>query len=120
MRAMQSARLKSLAAYGLSLTLGVLGALLVSPHAGAGRATDHGRDAAAAAQVFLASLPEPLRRSARFPLDSPERRTWYFTPHERVGVSLLQLDPSQSDLLGPLLASALSDEGLLKARDVIK
>src|SRR5262245_26732290 len=113
-------KIARMAGVGLSLGLGALGALLVSPHAGAGRDDSHAREAASAAQAFLASLPEPLRKSASFPLDSPERRTWYFVPRERVGVSMLQLDNAQSELLGPLLASALSDEGLLKARDVIK
>jgi hypothetical protein len=35
-------------------------------------------------------------------------------PRERVGVPLLDLDDAQSELLGPVLASALSPEGLLK------
>ena len=39
---------------------------------------------------------------------------------ERVGVSLLKLDDAQSELLGPLLATALSPEGLLAARGVMK
>jgi hypothetical protein len=39
---------------------------------------------------------------------------------DRVGVSLLKLDDTQSELLGPLLATALSPEGLLAARGVMK
>ena len=39
---------------------------------------------------------------------------------ERAGVSLLKLDDAQSELLGPLLATALSPEGLLAARGVMK
>jgi hypothetical protein len=39
---------------------------------------------------------------------------------ERVGVSLLKLDDAQSEQLGPLLATALSPEGLLAARGVMK
>jgi len=38
----------------------------------------------------------------------------------RGGVSLLSLDDRQSELLGPLLATALSPEGLLEARGVMK
>ena len=81
----------------------------------------HGSEAAAAAaKAFLASLPADLRKQATFPLDSPERIDWYFVPRDRVGVSLLKLDDAQSELLGPLLATALSPEGLLEARGVIK
>ena len=35
-------------------------------------------------------------------------------------MSLLELDDTQSELLGPLLATALSPEGLLEARGVMK
>jgi Protein of unknown function (DUF3500) len=103
----------------LSLATGVLGALLVSPHAGAARA---GQDGAAeiAANAFLRSLPADLRKRASFPLDSPERTAWFFIPKDRVGVSLLELDDPQSELLGPLLATALGPEGLLEARGVMK
>jgi hypothetical protein len=107
------------AAIGLSLGVGVAGALLVAPHAGAARA---GQDGAAerAANTFLKSLPAELRGRASFPLDSSERTAWYFVPRDRVGVRLLDLDDQQSELLGPLLATALGPEGLLEARGVMK
>jgi len=107
------------AAIALSLGLGAAGALLIAPHAGAARA---GQDGAAeqAASSFLKSLPADLRNRASFPLDSSERTAWYFVPRDRVGVSLLQLDDKQSELLGPLLATALGPEGLLEARGVMK
>jgi Protein of unknown function (DUF3500) len=113
-------RITSMAGIGLSLAVGALGALVVSPHAGAGRAAAGDDSAAAAANAFLASLPADLRKTASFPADSPERTAWYFVPRERVGVPVLALDDAQSELLGPLLASALSPEGLLAARGVIK
>ena len=109
-----------LAGIGLSLAIGVLGALVISPDAGAGRAASADGSAAAAANAFLASLPADLRSKASFAADSPERTAWYFVPRERVGVSVLALDDAQSELLGPLLATALSAEGLLAARGVIK
>ena len=100
--------------------LGALAALLITPPAGAAKSA--GRDGAAetAAKAFLASLPANLREKASFPLDSSERRKWFFVPRDRLGVSLLDLDDAQSENLGPLLASALSPEGLLTARGVIK
>jgi len=113
-------RVARIAAVALSLSAGVIGALLVSPHAGA--AGGPGKDGAAetSAKAFLRSLPAALRNKATFPLDSPERLAWHYIPKERVGVSLLELDDPQSELLGPLLASALSPEGLLEARGVMK
>src|SRR6185436_16959255 len=91
-----------------------------SSTASAGRPTPHDGAAEAAANAFLASLPSGLRGQAVLPFDSPERVTWYYVPRERIGVSLLALDDPQSELLGPLLASALSPEGLLEARGVMK
>jgi hypothetical protein len=114
--ATRTARIAGLA---LSLGAGVAGALFVSPHAGAERT---GKDGTAeqAANAFLKSLPADLRKQASYPLDSPERTRWNFVPMTRGGVSLLSLDDGQSELLGPLLASALGPEGLLEARGVMK
>jgi hypothetical protein len=106
-----------IAAVALSLAVGAAGALL-APSADA--AYDRKDSGAAAADAFLKSLPKELRASAAFPLDSPERLAWHFVPKDRVGVSLLKLDDAQSELLGPLLATALSPEGLLSARGVMK
>jgi hypothetical protein len=112
-------RTARIAAITLSLAAGLSGALLVSPDAGAARS---GTDGAAeqAANAFLKSLPADLRKQASYPLDSPERTLWNFVPMTRGGVSLLKLDDRQSELLGPLLAAALSPEGLLEARGVMK
>jgi Protein of unknown function (DUF3500) len=108
------------AAVVFSVAAGALGALAISRHADAARITTQDGPPEAAARAFLASLPADLRRSASFPFDSADRTTWYFIPRERVGVSLLKLDDPQSELLGPLLATALSPEGLLEARGVMK
>src|SRR6187549_2269799 len=99
-----------IAGIALALAAGVAGALLVSPDAGAERA---GKDGAAelAANAFLKSLPAELRKQASYPLDSTERTAWNFVPMTRGGVSLLSLDDRQSELLGPLLATALGPEG---------
>ena len=106
-----------LVAVGLSLAIGATGALL-APSADAAREAD--KASAAAANAFLKSLTQELRSAASFPLDSSERLAWHFIPKERVGASLLKLDDAQSELLGPLLASALSPEGLLATRGVMK
>jgi hypothetical protein len=114
-------RIARIAAVVVSLTAGAAGALLVSPTDAAGTPNSPTSAAAAnAASAFLKSLPADLRVTAIFPLDAPERLVWNFVPMERVGVSLLKLDDTQSELLGPLLATALSPEGLLAARGVMK
>ncbi|HET7812551.1 MAG TPA: DUF3500 domain-containing protein [Steroidobacteraceae bacterium] len=113
-------RIARIAAVGTSLAAGVLGALAISPGAGAARPASHDGPAEAAANAFIASLPPALRAKATLPFESPERTAWYFVPRERIGVPLLELDDPQSELLGPLLATALSPEGLLAARGVMK
>lgn len=114
-------RIARIAAVVVSLTAGAAGALLVSPTDAAGTPNSATSAAAAnAASAFLKSLPADLRATATFPLDAPERLAWNFVPMERVGVSLLKLDDAQSELLGPLLATALSPEGLLATRGVMK
>ncbi|HEU4778743.1 MAG TPA: DUF3500 domain-containing protein [Steroidobacteraceae bacterium] len=110
-------RIARIAAAVMSLAAGAAGALLVSRTDAAGAAAT---DAAASANAFLKSLPTDLRTAASFPLESPERLNWNFVPMVRAGVSLLKLDDTQSELLGPLLATALSPEGLLATRGVLK
>jgi hypothetical protein len=110
-----------LAGLGIALVTGAVAALTLTPGVGAApRAGARDGEAEAAAKAFLASLPAELRGSAHFPFDSEHRTQWFFVPRERVGASLLVLDDTQSELLGPLLATALSPEGLLTARGVIK
>ena len=112
-------RIARMAGIGLSLAAGALAALLLSPDAGAARGDGSG-SAESTARAFLASLSGDQKKQATFTLDSRERLDWHFVPRDRVGISLLTLDGEQSELLGPLLASALSPEGLLEARGVIK
>jgi hypothetical protein len=108
-----------LGAMVLAVLAGGGAALVLTP---AEAAKSVARDGAAerAAREFLAALPPGLRKAASFPANAPERLAWNYVPMERVGVSMLELDDPQSEKLGPLLASALSPEGLLNARGVIK
>jgi hypothetical protein len=112
-------RIARVAAVTVALAVGATAALLLPPRADAARSGPDG-GAKAAANAFLASLPDDLRKQATFPFDSPERRAWYFVPRDRIGVNLLALNDTQSESLGPLLATALGPEGLLSARGVIK
>jgi hypothetical protein len=105
-------------AMAAAVVTGMAGALWLTPGNGASSAPVD--EAALAANSFLSSLPSDLLESTHFPLDSPERHDWHFVPRSRRGASLLQLDDTQAELIGPLLATALSPEGLLTARGVIK
>jgi hypothetical protein len=94
-------------------------ALTFSP-ADAARTGSADGDAEKAANAFLASLSAELRQKVAYPVDAKDRREFHFVPRDRIGASLLDLDGEQSEHLGPLLASALSAEGLLTARGAIK
>lgn len=95
-------------------------ALVLTPPADAAKPAVHDGSAERAARAFLATLSPDLRKTASFPVNSAERSAWHYIPKDRVGVSMLQLDDPQSEALGDLLATALSPEGLLTARGVIK
>jgi hypothetical protein len=109
-------RLGKILSIGFAATAGALGALWFTP-SDAARGQD---ESSAAANAFLHSLSRELRAETQFPLDSPKRFNWNFVPMARDGVSLLKLHDRQAELLGPLLATALSAEGLLSARGIIK
>jgi hypothetical protein len=111
---------KSIVVLSVAACMGVVAALLVPSPANAERAPSQNAEAARAGDRFLASLSPELRKKAWLPLDSPERLNWNFVPMSRAGVWLLDLDDTQAELVGPLLASGLSPEGLLSARGVIK
>jgi len=112
---MRSGRFRILGV-GIAVITGALGALWLSP-TDAARAQD---ESSAAANAFLKSLPRDLRAKTALALDSDKRFDWHFVPKSRDGVSLLELDDRQSELLGPFLATALSPEGLLSARGILK
>jgi hypothetical protein len=109
-------RIARFAVMGLAAATGALGALWFTP-SDAARGQD---EASSAANAFLKSLPRDLRAETQHPLDSAKRFDWHFVPKSRDGVSLLKLEDRQAELLGPLLATALSAEGLLSARGIIK
>lgn len=70
---------------------------------------------AEAAAVFLASLSSDQRSRSSFPVNSQQRLTWDYRPHERSGIAWRDLDRGQQKLAYALLASGLSRAGHLKA-----
>ena len=64
---------------------------------------------AEAASDWLASLSPDQRRKARFDFpDDDERTRWYYTPTERGGLPLAEMDSVQQRLAHRLIASGLS------------
>jgi hypothetical protein len=110
-------RIARLTATAVAIAAGIAGALWLTPSDAARGDRDAASDAASA---FRTSLPADLRAKAQFDMDSAARFDWNFVPKARVGVPLLDLDDKQAELIGPLLATALSPEGLLSARGVMK
>lgn len=72
-----------------------------------------------AAQNFLSSLTPEQRAKATFPLESEERTGWNFTPVERRGLPLKEMEPAQRHLAYALLGSALSQQGMSKALTIM-
>lgn len=78
-----------------------------------------------AASAFLEALPAGLRARAQWPFDAPgydgepERMRWYYTPNERAGVALADLDSGQQRLAHMLLATGLSAGGYVTAATII-
>lgn len=71
-----------------------------------------------AAQAFLSSLSPELKGKAEFAFTDAERENWKFTPQPRKGVSIEMLDDRQQELAKKLLATVLSEQGILKANTI--
>jgi len=74
---------------------------------------------ATAAQAWLQTLGDDLRKKGQRPFDDAERRNWHFVPKTRKGVALKEMDAAQRLAAHSLLRSALSEQGYLKATAVM-
>lgn len=74
---------------------------------------------ATAANAFLTSLNPDQSAKARFPFDADERENFHFIPKERKGIPYADLSPEQKTLSRNLLASGMSEKGLLKVETII-
>jgi hypothetical protein len=73
-----------------------------------------------AAASFLAALSDDQRSMASLSFDDEaERRSWFYTPVERQGLMLKDMDATQVDLAQRLLATGLSGTGVHKAKTII-
>jgi hypothetical protein len=68
---------------------------------------------------FLDALDAQQRTRAQFPFDSKERLNWNFVPMSREGVPLAELTATQRSLIDPMLQSALSAQGVARAKSII-
>ena len=64
-----------------------------------------------AARAVLATMTPEQKSRAHLPFADAARADWHFTPRERPGVSLLDLDAEQRVAVGLLLRAALGDAG---------
>lgn len=75
---------------------------------------------ATSATAFLELLEESQTSKATFPFESENRTDWHFFPKNRRGLSLRDLDETQTKLLWKFLEAALSESGIEKTRGVIE
>lgn len=74
---------------------------------------------AEAALAFLGSLDKEQQARARVAFDNPERENWNFIPKQRAGLPWGELRTHQQPLAMALLASGLSQRGMLKATTIM-
>jgi hypothetical protein len=72
-----------------------------------------------AARALHAALGEAGARALTLPWDSDARRRWYYTPRQRAGVALGDMDGEQTAATRALLAVALSQRGRDKVEDIL-
>ena len=81
------------------------------------------RDPAAASKVaadkFLATLDPARKTKAALPFTSDERENFRYTPRERAGLPLKEMTDSQREAAIALVDSALSENGKLKATQIM-
>jgi hypothetical protein len=73
------------------------------------------REMADAANNFLAALTPEQKAKTVFELKDDERLNWHFIPRDRKGLPLKEMTVAQRHLATALLASAMSQEGLIKS-----
>src|SRR5688500_13124589 len=72
-----------------------------------------------AADAFLGTLDDAKRGQAVFPFDGDARENFKFTPQERTGLPLKEMNEAQNAAAMKLLDAALSEKGKLKATQII-
>lgn len=96
--------------------LALAAALLTAPLALAGNpAIEMGR----AAKSFLKGLDAEQQKKAAFDFKAEERENWHFIPLDRKGLKLSELTPAQTHYAYALLATGLSQKGMMNATTIM-
>lgn len=74
---------------------------------------------AAVANKFLATLDIDQKSKAQFPFTGDERENFHYTPHERAGLPLKEMNDAQKAAAMLLLDTAISEKGKLKISQVM-
>lgn len=77
------------------------------------------RAMAEAAQRFLDGLSDEQRDKATFPFEGDERYRWHYTPIDRNGLPLKEMDVPQRERAFALMATGMSERGNATARQII-
>lgn len=72
-----------------------------------------------AAERFLDKLSDEQREKATFTFEGDERYFWHYTPIDRNGLPLKEMDSLQRELAFDLLATGMSERGNATARQII-
>ncbi|MBC8001389.1 MAG: DUF3500 domain-containing protein [Opitutaceae bacterium] len=94
------------------IAIALFSTITIRAHGPAGEMAD-------AANNFWASLDKDQQAKAAFEFKADERQNWHFVPIERKGLPVKDLKPEQRPLAHALLASALSQRGLIKADTIM-
>ncbi len=73
-----------------------------------------------AAADWLDSLDDGQRPRALLPFESERRTDWHYVPRPRPGLPLAAMDGAQRAAMWRLVATALSEPGLVQARDIVR
>jgi Protein of unknown function (DUF3500) len=73
-----------------------------------------------AAESLLGALPEAARAKVMRPFDDRDRLDWHYTPRNRNGAALKELDARGREAVHALLRTALSASGYRKAVNIIE
>jgi hypothetical protein len=75
-------------------------------------------DLVGATNTFLATLSPEQSAKVKFDFSAQERMNFHYTPVERKGLPLKEMQPHQQDLVYAMLSASLSRRGALKAHTI--